>query len=169
MYRMTSKKKYAFLDRDGTLIFEPQDTFQIDSLEKLQVLEGAIQGLIELKNQGYGLVMVTNQDGLGTQSFPAADFEIPHQAMLKQFKDAGIHFERIFICPHTSQDHCACRKPKTGLVDSFLAEHSIDRTASFVCGDRDSDRQLADNIGIEFIPTATNSNFYEALKHAGII
>ncbi len=74
-------KKYAFLDRDGTLIFEPQDTFQVDSVEKLRVLDGVINGLKELISLGYELLMVTNQDGLGTPSFPQADFKAPQSKM----------------------------------------------------------------------------------------
>ncbi len=151
------KQKYAFLDRDGALIFEPQDTYQIDSLDKLKILDGVIETLQSLIADGYKLIMISNQDGLGTESFPTADFEAPHQAMLATFKEAGITFDYIFICPHFPEDNCACRKPKTGLVDNFLREADIDRDASFVCGDRETDRQFAANIGLKFIRTQTNS------------
>ncbi len=150
------KQKYAFLDRDGALIFEPQDTYQIDSLDKLKILDGVIETLQSLVAEGYKLIMISNQDGLGTESFPTADFEAPHQAMLAIFKDAGIAFDHIFICPHFPEDDCACRKPKTGLVDNFLRENDIDMEASFVCGDRENDRQFAQNIGLKFIPAKTN-------------
>ncbi len=151
------KQKYAFLDRDGALIFEPQDTYQIDSLDKLKILDGVIETLQSLIVDGYKLIMISNQDGLGTESFPTADFEAPHQAMLAIFKEAGITFDQIFVCPHFPDDNCACRKPKTGLVDEFLRETDIDMDASFVCGDRDTDRQFAQNIGLKFIGTQTNS------------
>jgi histidinol-phosphate aminotransferase len=152
-------QKYAFLDRDGTLIYEPQDTYQVDSLDKLRILDGVIEGLQQLQDQGYKLVLVSNQDGLGTASFPKADFEGPQQAMLKQFVDAGITFERILICPHLTEDNCNCRKPKTGLLDDI----TIDTKQSFVCGDRDSDKVLAANLGLRFVPMTTNGNFSAAI------
>ncbi|MCJ7804396.1 histidinol-phosphatase [Patescibacteria group bacterium] len=158
------RQKYAFLDRDGTLIFEPQDTYQIDSLEKLKILNGVIRGLKELKRKGYKFAMISNQDGLGTQSFPQKDFEIPQEKMLSLFRKAGINFDHIFICPHLPKDKCNCRKPKTGLVDKFLKDNAIDKKLSFVCGDRESDRQFAINIGIKHLPMQTNGNFYSAIK-----
>lgn len=159
-----SKRKYAFLDRDGTLIFEPQDTYQIDSLSKLKILDGVIDGLKKLKSMGYSLVIISNQDGLGTPSFPQENFKEPQEKMLKIFQDNGIDFDEIFICPHLPNEACNCRKPKTGLVEEFLANTNIDKTRSFVCGDRDSDRQFAKNLGIRFVPMQTNGNFYKSIK-----
>lgn len=152
-------KKYAFLDRDGALINEPQTDFQIDSLEKLQILDGVIEGLQWLQQQGYTLIMVSNQNGIGTASFPYPAFDEPHQIMLNIFKDNGIEFERIFICPHFPEDNCLCRKPLTGLVDYWLTTVEMDKTKSFMYGDRDTDRQFADNTGIQFIKTKTNMAF----------
>lgn len=159
-----SKQKYAFLDRDGTLIFEPQDTYKIDSLAKLKILDGVIDGLKALKSMGYSLIMISNQDGLGTPSFPQENFKAPQEKMLKIFRNNGIVLDEIFICPHLSDEACNCRKPKTGLVEKFLRTANIDKTASFVCGDRNSDRQFAKNIGIKFIPMETNGNFYKSIK-----
>jgi imidazoleglycerol-phosphate dehydratase/histidinol-phosphatase len=159
-----SKRKYAFLDRDGTLIFEPQDTYQIDSLTKLKILDGVIDGLKKLKNVGYSLIMISNQDGLGTPSFPQENFKAPQEKMLKIFRDNGIELDEIFICPHLPDEACSCRKPQTGLVEEFLRTTNIDKLKSFVCGDRNSDRQFAKNIGIRFIPMETNSNFYKSIK-----
>lgn len=162
-------KKYAFLDRDGTLIFEPQDTFQIDSISKLKILDGVITGLKRLIKQGYALVMVTNQNGVGTLSFPQADFEAPQNKMLDILKQNGIRFKKIFICPHLPLKNCACRKPKTGLVRKFLKENVVDKGGSFVCGDKKTDFLFAENIGIKFIPMKTNGNFYEALTQGEIV
>ena len=159
-----AKTKYAFLDRDGTLIFEPQDTYQVDGLAKLKVLDGVIDGLKKLKSLGYSLIIISNQDGLGTPSFPQENFKAPQEKMLKIFRDSGIDFDEIFICPHLPNEGCNCRKPRAGLVEEFLATVSIDKTASFVCGDRDCDRQFAKNIGIRFIPMETNGNFYKSIK-----
>lgn len=162
-------KKFAFIDRDGTLLFEPQDTFQIDSIEKLKILDGVIKGLKELIKQGYELIMVTNQDGLGTASFPKDDFAAPHNKMLRIFAENGITFKKIYICPHIPSKNCDCRKPKTGLVEKFLRENRIDKSNSFVCGDRSTDEQFAKNIGIKFIPMQTNGDLYKALEGGGIV
>ncbi len=156
-------KKYAFIDRDGTLIFEPQDTYQIDKLEKLRILPGVIEGLLALRRVGYMLMMISNQDGLGTPSFPRADFEVVHQRMLDIFQRKGIVFTKTFICPHLPEDDCTCRKPKAGLLDELLATATLD-VSSFVCGDRESDRLLAENIGVRFLPMETNGNFDKAVR-----
>jgi imidazoleglycerol-phosphate dehydratase/histidinol-phosphatase len=162
---LQAKQKYVLLDRDGTLIFEPQDTYQIDSLAKLSLLDGAITGLQELQARGYKFVLISNQDGLGTPAFPRADFEAPQTAMLKAFDEAGITFEQVFICPHLPVDDCECRKPKTRLVDDWLqdVEVDLDKQQSFVCGDRKTDKAFADNIGLPFVPMKTNGNFNEAV------
>jgi histidinol-phosphatase len=153
-------QKYAFLDRDGTLIYEPPDTEQIDSIEKLQVLPGVIKGLQTLKRAGYKLVMVSNQDGLGTASFPRDDFDSAQNEMFRIFAKADIRFDQILICPHTLEDDCDCRKPKLGL----FAGLGLFNDGSFVCGDRETDHQLATNLGIEFVPMETNGDFSDAIK-----
>lgn len=157
------KRKYAFIDRDGTLIFEPPDTRQIDSIEKLKILDGVIKGLKELKTKGFELIMVSNQDGLGTSSFPKDTFQPAQNKMLRLFKNEGIIFNKIFICTHLQSTQCDCRKPKLGLVKNLLNTNEIDKNNSFVCGDRASDKQFAQNIGIKFVSMKTNTNFYEAL------
>lgn len=164
-----SSKKYAFLDRDGTLIFEPQDTFQVDSIDKLKILDGVITGLRKLKKNGYELIMVTNQNGIGTPSFPQANFEAPQKIMLSIFKKNGIRFKEIYICPHLQSENCNCRKPKIGLIKNLLKENLINKNSSFFCGDRTSDKLFARNAGIKFISTTTNGNFYKALTKGGII
>ncbi len=162
------KKKFAFIDRDGTLIFEPQDTFQIDSIEKLKILDGVTKGLKVLIKQGYELIMVTNQDGLGTSSFPQTDFEAPQNKMLSIFEENGIKFKKIFICPHMQSKKCGCRKPKIGLVKKFLRNNQLDKDNSFICGDRETDKMFAKNLSVKFVPMQTNGDFYKALKEGGI-
>jgi len=165
-------KKYAFLDRDGALIYEPtlEDTkkrdvpYQIDSLEKLKILPGVLDGLKKLVEDGYKLVMITNQNGIGTDSFPEEDFWIPQNRMMEIFKENGIEFEKVFICPHFPEDNCNCRKPKIGLVDEFLKSGGIDFANSFMSGDRDTDRQFANNIGVRFIPMTLNGDFSEVMN-----
>jgi len=160
-----NKSKYAFLDRDGTIIFEPQDTYQIDSIEKLEILDGVIKSLNELTQKGYELVMVTNQNGLGSSSFPKANFDAPQNKMLSIFNENGIKFKEIFICPDLPSQNCDCRKPKIGLVKNLL----IDKSNSFVIGDRETDKLFAQNLGIKFISMQTNKDFYKALKEGGIL
>jgi imidazoleglycerol-phosphate dehydratase/histidinol-phosphatase len=122
-----------------------------------------IKGLQALQKAEYTLIMVSNQDGLGTDSFPISDFEAPQQKMFDIFRESGITFNQIFICPHLPEDNCRCRKPKTGLLNEFLATTKLD-ASSFVCGDRESDKLLADNISIQFLPMETNGDFYKAVS-----
>ncbi len=142
--------KVAFLDRDGTIIVEPFDE-RVDSLEKLKLIPGAIRGMRLLVDHGFTLVMVTNQDSLGTTVFPHERFEKPHSRLLQILEREGIRFSRIFICPHTLADHCECRKPKTGLVREFLRQHLLDRSRCYVVGDRETDVQFGKNIGSKTI------------------
>ena len=136
-----------FIDRDGTLVEEPPDE-QVDSLAKIRFLPGVFAALNELKRRGYRFVMVTNQDGLGTPSLPQADFDQPQEFILEAFRSQGVEFERIFVCPHFKADNCACRKPRTALVEQFMKDGGVDPASSAVIGDRDTDLQFASNLGI---------------------
>jgi imidazoleglycerol-phosphate dehydratase/histidinol-phosphatase len=136
-----------FVDRDGTLIEEPHDN-QVDSLSKVRFMPGVFAALTELRGRGYRLVMVTNQTGLGTPDFPFASFTEPHEFVLNVFASQGIRFDEVLVCPHRAADDCACRKPKPGLLKEYLREHSINLEKSAVIGDRETDLQLASNIGV---------------------
>lgn len=136
-----------FIDRDGTLIEEPPDN-QVDTLAKVRLVPNVIPSLLRLRNAGYRFVMVTNQDGLGSESFPQEAFDLCHDHVLSIFGSQGIVFDRIFICPHRAGDGCACRKPAAGLLTRYLAETSLDIRRSAVIGDRDTDLELAANIGL---------------------
>jgi imidazoleglycerol-phosphate dehydratase/histidinol-phosphatase len=137
----------AFLDRDGTLIWEPPDE-QVDRLDKVELVPGVIPALLRLKEAGYEFVMVTNQDGLGTDSFPTADFQLVQDFVVGLFRSQGIHFRDVFICPHRPADACGCRKPKPGILGDFLQHTPIDLARSFVAGDRQTDLDFATNIGV---------------------
>jgi imidazoleglycerol-phosphate dehydratase/histidinol-phosphatase len=142
--------RVLFLDRDGTLNEEPPDE-QVDSLEKIKLLPGVIPALLDLKRAGFTFVMVTNQDGLGTESLPRDKFEHAHQFILALFASQGITFDEVFVCPHFKREDCACRKPKTGMVDEFVRANPIDKAHSFMVGDRDTDLEFASGLGIEGI------------------
>jgi imidazoleglycerol-phosphate dehydratase/histidinol-phosphatase len=144
---MTVPRKYLFVDRDGTLIEEPADE-QVDSLEKVRWMPGVFAALQRLTAAGYELVMITNQDGLGTASFPREQFEGPQRLVIDTLASQGIGFAAICICPHRPADNCDCRKPKLGIVRDFLATHAVDLAASAVIGDRDTDLQFASNLGV---------------------
>ncbi len=143
-----SGRRIVFLDRDGTLNEEAADE-QIDRLDKVRLMPGVVPALLDLQRAGYGLVVVTNQDGLGTPSLPRESFEQAHRFILELFASQGIRFEAVFICPHFKREDCACRKPRLGMLDEFLRTQPLDKSRSFMVGDRDTDMEFAANLGIE--------------------
>lgn len=142
-------KKAIFIDRDGTIIAEPEDE-QIDSLEKLSFVPGVISALRALVGKGYELVMVTNQDGLGTESFPEETFWPAHSKMLETLEGEGIVFDDILIDRSFPEDNSPNRKPGTGMLTKYL-DGNYDLSSSYVIGDRLTDMQLATNLGAKGI------------------
>jgi len=139
-------KKVLFIDRDGTLVIEPPIDYQLDSLEKLEFYPGVFNWLYKIaKELDYELVMVTNQDGLGTDSFPEDTFWPAHNKMLKAFTNEGIEFQEVHIDKSFPEDNAPTRKPRTGLLNKYI-HGNYDLENSYVIGDRASDIELADNL-----------------------
>ncbi|MCX6122947.1 MAG: bifunctional histidinol-phosphatase/imidazoleglycerol-phosphate dehydratase HisB [Ignavibacteriales bacterium] len=160
--------KVIFLDRDGTIIVEPPDE-QVDSLEKLELIPGVIQGLRLLQNRGYIFVLVSNQDNLGSSAYPNEKYEIVQNKLMRLLNGEGIQINAVFICPHGANENCACRKPKTGLVDKFIRSHEVDLFRSFVFGDRETDVHLARNIGCKAIRLTSNESTSADFKTGSFI
>jgi len=142
---LTVMKKAIFVDRDGTLLKEPADE-QIDALEKVEFVPGAISGLKALTGLGYELVMASNQDGLGTSAFPENTFWPAQNLLLKTLEGEGVRFDDILIDPSFPEENSPNRKPRTGMFGKYL-DGSYDLSASWVIGDRETDLELARNLG----------------------
>jgi imidazoleglycerol-phosphate dehydratase/histidinol-phosphatase len=140
-----SKSKVLFVDRDGTLIEEPPDE-QVDAIEKIRFMPGVFAALRAARTAGFKLAMVTNQDGLGTPSFPQAAFDVPHAFMMDAFSSQGIEFDAVFVCPHRKDDGCECRKPRIKLVEEYVRD--VDLAASAMVGDRATDIEFAQKLGV---------------------
>ena len=143
-------KKILFIDRDGTLIQEPEKTFQVNSLEELVFLPKVIWSLVKFIESWYELVIVTNQDWLWTKSNPRNNYERINEKMFEVFAWESVEFKEIFECPHFESDNCNCRKPKILILWDFLDREAIDFKNSYMIWDRESDEQFAQNIWVKF-------------------
>ena len=157
------KNKVLFVDRDGTILVEPPEDYQVDSLEKLEFVAGAISGMKSLAELDYELVLASNQDGLGTDSFPEETFWPAHTKMLRTLAGEGVFFDDQLIDPTFPQDNAPTRKPQVGMFGKYLAGE-YDMSQSFVIGDRATDVELAYNLGAKAIllqPSAVGEKMLE--------
>lgn len=144
-------KKVLFIDRDGTLILEPPVNYQIDSLEKLEFYPGVFRNMFNISTfLDYELVIVSNQDGMGTDAFPYSDFIKPHEKFIQAFKNEGIEFSEILIDPSKPEEKSPNRKPGIGMLKKYM-NGDYDLKNSFVIGDRLTDIKLAENLGSKAI------------------
>ncbi len=145
-------KKLLIIDRDGTLINEAPPTYQVDDFSKLEFFPGVFKFLGRIVDElDFELIMVSNQDGLGTDSFPESTFHPVHDHILKSFRNEGIHFSEILIDRSFPHENSSNRKPSTGMLTNYINNADYDMAASFVIGDRLTDVQLANNLGCKAI------------------
>lgn len=150
-------KKALFIDRDGTIIWEPPVTEQVDSLEQLEFMPGAIGALAAISNYGYELVLASNQDGLGTENYPQEHFDVVHNKMLGILKNEGVVFDEQLIDVTYAHENKPTRKPGIGMFGKYLSGE-YDLARSYVIGDRVTDVMLAANLGAKAILYTTDKN-----------
>lgn len=162
------QKKVLFIDRDGTLILEPPVDFQVDSLEKLSFYPKAIRNLYLIASRlDYELAMVTNQDGLGSSSFPEDTFWPAHNKMLETLEGEGIVFDRIFIDRSFPEENAPTRKPRTGMLTGYFNE-AYNLVESLVIGDRITDVELAKNLGCKAILVQPDETGQQMLREKNL-
>lgn len=161
-------KKVLFIDRDGTLIEEPPVDYQVDSLEKLAFVPKAITSMNRIASLDYELVMATNQDGLGTDSFPEETFWPAHNLMLKTLEGEGVRFDDILLDRSMPADNAPTRKPRTGMFGKYL-NGEYDMANSFVIGDRPTDIELARNLGAKGILLQPTESGRALLAEQGLL
>ena len=156
--------KILFVDRDGVLIEEPADE-QIDSFEKLRFVEGVIPALLRLRDAGFEFVMVSNQDGLGSASFPTESFDGPQRLLLQLLESQGIGFREVLIDTHFPADQSPNRKPGLGMVLPYLRDRSVNLQASAMVGDRETDMEFARNLGVRGLRLGPGHFCWDEVAH----
>lgn len=141
---MSASRRYVLLDRDGTVIVER--TYLSDP-DQVELIPGTVDGLRSLSRMGLGLLILTNQSGIGRGYFDGARLAEIHRRMYGMLADQGVALDGIYVCPHTPEDRCACRKPATGLITQAAAEHGFEPAEAFVVGDKGSDIALGRRVG----------------------
>jgi len=139
-----TRRQFVVLDRDGTIIVERH---YLSDPSKVELIPGVVSGLRQLTQMGFGLVLITNQSGLGRGFFDRSRLDLIHQRLCELLKVEGIYLNGIYVCPHTPEDGCPCRKPRPGLMELAAKELNFDVRASFVIGDKPCDIELGRRVG----------------------
>jgi D-glycero-D-manno-heptose 1,7-bisphosphate phosphatase len=160
--------KAVFLDRDGTLIEEPDGASEeekvMGDISKLRILPHAIGGTKAIASKGYSIFVISNQDGINRGLLSLSKYEDLNRFIDKQLKQNGVLVTKWGVCPHTPEEKCSCRKPATGLVDSVAKDYSIDFKKSYVIGDRESDISLGKKLGMKTILVKRNEGTFSSSK-----
>lgn len=154
-------KKYILLDRDGTIIV---DKHYLSNPEEVELLPNAVEGLKRMQSLGFGLIILTNQSGIGRGYYNETDMHAVNQRMEKLLKDHGISITKIYFCPHTPEQHCNCRKPETGMIEKAMQELSFDPADSFFIGDKACDVYCGKKAGMSSILVRTGKGAKEEKK-----
>lgn len=141
---MAKVSRFVLIDRDGTLIVERH---YLSDPKDVELIPGVAEGLRQLREKGFGLIVITNQSGLGRGFFDQVCLNLIHKRMCELLAAEGVYLDGIYVCPHIPEDNCLCRKPRTGLVELAVKEFNVDLQASFVIGDKLSDIELGKRIG----------------------
>ena len=152
------KNKVVFLDRDGTI---NKDYGYVHSIDKLEFLDYAIEGLKKISDLGYKLVIVTNQSGIGRKYFSEEEYLKFNNIFLNRLSEKGINIEKVYYCPHIDEDNCNCRKPKTGMFHQAIKELNIDTDKSFAIGDSIRDLSICEETNVKGILLNNNSSKYK--------
>ena len=162
------KKKVLFIDRDGTLVIEPPVDYQLDAFEKLEFYPGVMRNLGFIRSKlDFEFVMVTDQDGLGTDSFPEETFWPVHNLVMKTLEGEGITFDDVCIDRSFPEDQAPTRKPRTGMLTRYLNSEAYDMAGSYVIGDRATDVELAKNLGCRAILLQANKSSLKPVSEGG--
>lgn len=145
---------YAFLDRDGTIII---DKVYLSTPEGIDFADGVIEGLKLLRDNGFGLIIITNQSGIGRGYFDVFQLDQIHKELLERLRQHGIDILKIYYCPHKPNDNCSCRKPMPGMINDALLDFDIDRVRAVFIGDSDADMGAARAAGIMGIKIDKNN------------
>ena len=147
-----SGPRCVVLDRDGTIIVERH---YLSDADQVELISGVAEGLRQLRKLGLGLVVVTNQSGVGRGLFDKIRLDLIHQRMCELLEAGGVHLDGVYYCPHTANDDCECRKPRTGLIELAARELDFDLQATFVIGDKPCDIELGRRVGATTILVRT--------------
>ena len=155
--------KFVFLDRDGVINYLNMGKYVL-TWPEFKFLEGAVEAIAELSSAGFKIIIITNQSPIGRGMLTEEGLEVIHNNMLFEMEQGGGIVEEVFHCPHAPEDKCKCRKPETGLFDQVNEKYDIDYAKSWFVGDFESDRQVAERVGLKFVLAKGNGGLKKATQ-----